>query len=108
MKNEGQSITSFQKGDIIIRTKPVPVSYMNFDEFGHGKKVNDFNHSHNLQPVEFVAVENNLIYVRAIFASPYGDGEKRIYVHPFADLCDNWALFVVPEGLTLEECANAI
>jgi hypothetical protein len=108
MNNQGQSITNFKKGDIIIRTKPVPVSYMNFDETGYRKTVNDFNYSHTRTPVEFIAVENNLIYVRAICASPYGDGEKTIYIHPFADFCDNWALFVVPEGLTLEECASAI
>jgi hypothetical protein len=106
MNNQGQSITSFQKGDIIIRTKPVPVSYVGFDETGYRKTVNDFNYSHTRTPVEFLEVANNLIYLRGINKSI--EGLKTIYAHPFADFCGNWALFVVPEGLTLEECASAI
>lgn len=104
-KPTGELITSFKKGDFVIRTKPVSVSYLNFNETGRAKSISNYNHSHTRNPVEFIAIANGLIYLKQI-NQPI-NGERTLYVHTFNEWADDWALFEVPEGLTIEECACA-
>ena len=99
-----QLITSFKKGNFIIRTKPVSINYLNFNDTGRAKIISDYNYDHTRQPVEFIAIANGLIYLKEINQPTNGD--RTLYVHPFNEWMDDWALFVVPEGLTIEECAN--
>ena len=103
-RKTGNSIFSFKKGDIIIRLEPTYREVELYSEnlgitvVGQSSKDNSFRQV----PVEFVAIENNMLYVKGMKVDY--QNKKIVYKLPIEDYSENWALFVVPDGLTLEDC----
>ena len=101
---EGQSIFTFKKGDIIIKVKPSTIKDIRFNEnLGVSIEVvtgidNSFRY-----PIEFVCIENNKIYLRDVKEDNFF---KKKYVRAvnLEDYSEGWALFIIPDGLTLDEC----
>lgn len=100
-EKEGQSIFTFKKGDIIIRLKPAVTMRNAYNEnLGIATQVatgfrNDFR-----EPMEFVAVENNKIYLKYLCKCLEG----RVAKANLEEFADDWALFVIPDGLTIDDC----
>jgi hypothetical protein len=107
-EKQGQSIFTFKKGDIIIRLKPVVVKRDVYnDNLGILMTVDSHcDHSFTRNPVEFIGIENNLIYVRDV-KSFFGDS-KKVDKKPLSEYSEDWALFKVPDGLTLDDCISFI
>lgn len=99
-EKEGQSIFTFNKGDIIIRLRGADVKEKKYnDNLGVHVEVIKYTDSSYREPVEFIAVENNLIYVKYLCGCLKGViGKARL-----EDFSEDWALFKIPDGLTLEE-----
>lgn len=103
-EKEGHSIFTFKTGDIIIRLKPMQrVEQLYNENLGISVEVEQGTDNSYRYPMELIAIENNLIYLKsvgkAIITSP----------SPFSILnleqwSEDWALFVVPNGLALEDC----
>lgn len=78
----GQSIFDFTVGDII--TQVVPCEAGNFRG----------------DPLELLAIENNMIYLKHLTSFEKGKIEK-ISLEGYSRV---WAKFVLPEGLTIDQC----
>jgi len=84
-ETNGQSIFTFKKGDIIIRTKPAVIKRDIYNEnLGVVITVDAAtNYAFTRNPVEFISIENNLIYVRDV-KSFFGD-EKKVHKEYVSD-----------------------
>lgn len=104
-KQPSQSIFTFKKGDIIIRTEAAMITETIYNQnLGIETEVSKkYSDSFRDTPVEFIAIENNVIYIRELKIEPGWD-KKRIFKLLTDYYQDGWQLFKVPEGLTLEEC----
>jgi hypothetical protein len=104
-EKDGHSIYTFKKGDYIIRLKSVICTETKFNEnLGitievETREDNSFRES----PVEFIAIENNVIYLMNIKAS-YGSTDRYVYKVRLEKYSENWGLFKIPDGLTIEQC----
>jgi hypothetical protein len=107
-ETEGQSIFTFKKGDIIIRTKPCVIKRDVYNEnLGISIAVDAcINYAFTRNPVEFIGIENNLIYVRDV-KSFFGE-VIRVHKERVSDFSEDWALFKVPNGLSLDDCISFI
>ena len=67
-KKEGRSIMTFKKGDIIIKLSPRRILKQETNEnLGIVTEVEvGIDNSFRRHPVEFIGIENNLIYLRDI------------------------------------------
>jgi hypothetical protein len=101
---EGQSIFTFKVGDIIIQVKPAEMKRdIHNDNLGITIQITEgIDNSYRKNPVIFRGIYNNLIYLEDIKKS--FDGKIRISKAPIETHSENWALFQVPEGLSLDEC----
>lgn len=101
---EGQSIYDFKKGDIIIRLKSALRKNIHTNEnLGVDVEVVEgVDNSFRETPVEFIAIANNVIYLHNI--KPWYDGTKYVYKVRLEMYEDNWQLFEIPEGLTIDDC----
>ncbi len=112
-------LREFKKGDIITRTKRFE-NVVTFDKFNdmlnvmETVKVRDgrIDNSFIGRPAEFICIQNGAVYYRNIYAPSWiamGKEEKNpIMTFPIGRYNDdNWAIFEVPEGMTLEEAAKA-
>lgn len=107
IKTEGQSILTFKPGDLIIRVEPVKSQVAAFNPnlgvaVGIGEKLDN---SHRTEPVEFAGIYNNLIYLRSL--GRRFDGSRYFHKLLLEEAAEGWALFVVPDGLALDECISA-
>lgn len=104
-KEEGQSIYTFKPGDIIIRMKSAPRKDTRTNEnLGIDVEVTLYSdNSFRDVPVEFIAIKNNLIYLRSMRKS-YLSEKKDVYKVLLEQYEENWKLFEIPEGLTMEDC----
>lgn len=100
---EGCSIHAFKKGDLIIRLTSLIKEISSFnDNLGISIIVSkELDNSFRRIPVEFVAIENNIIYLKDI--KPFCG---KVWIHKvlLEEYSEGWNLFVIPEGLTLEDC----
>jgi len=97
----GQSIFTFKKGDIIIRLEPAVMRDIKHNEnLGIDVEVAYGIDQSFREPMEFVAIENNIIYLR--YVGGYFKG--RISKAKLDIFSEGWALFIIPEGLTMEDC----
>jgi hypothetical protein len=94
-EKKGHSIFIFKKGDIIIRLKPRIIKELIYNEnLGISVSVDkDIDNSFRT-PMEFIAIENNRIYLK--YVKPDPTGERRITSANLEDFSDDWDLFVVP------------
>ena len=96
-KCEGQSIFSFKKGDIIVRVEPaIHKSMQRNENLGIEIEVVTGKDNSFREPMEFIAVENNTIYLR--YAK-----NKRLTHANLEEHEDGWQLFKIPDGLTMDE-----
>lgn len=98
-KVTGVSIYTFKRGDIIIRVEPAIKRKTVYDENLKVDVEVVFSVDHTLRdtPCEFICIENNIIYLKWL-------KENRI-VKLLIDFYDEgWAIFKIPEGLTLNDC----
>lgn len=97
---EGTSIFSFKKGDVIIRVKPALLKGVSYNEnLGIETEVS-FSSDHSFrEPMEFIGIENNLIYLR--YAS--GCNKGTLSTARLELYCDNWQIFKIPDGLKSED-----
>ena len=93
---QGKSIFNFKKGDIIIRLEPV-ITKVFISNVLENEVVELPDHS-LCDPLELLAVENNLIYLKYVS----GNTKNHITTVPLETYVEGWDLFVLPEGLTLE------
>lgn len=103
-EKEGQSIFTFKKGDIIIKVKPRITTQERVNQnLGVTYLVETGIDNSFRKPIEFIGIENNQIYLRDISEDNYF---KKKYVHKanLEEHCENWALFIIPDGLTIEDC----
>ena len=100
----GRSILGFKKGDIIIRLKPAAVKEISYNEnLGITTEyIKSYDNSFRTDPMEFLCVKNNLIFLRCL-TEDY-EGKKRVVKLTIEKYFDDWSIFEVPEGLTLEDC----
>lgn len=102
-QDEGNSIYTFKKGDIIVRLKNARMIDIRTNE-NLGIEVEILkgeDSSFRDEPVEFIAIENNLIYLRSLRTSLFKDHIYKVRVERYED---NWAIYKVPEGLTMDDC----
>lgn len=103
-EKEGNSIFIFKKGDIIIRLKPRLLTEVKINEnLGTSVEVQTDVDNSFRTPVEFIGIENNQIYLRAIKEDSYFK-KKYVYKANLNEHSEDWALFVIPEGLTIDDC----
>ncbi len=102
-QTEGSSIYTFKTGDLIYRTKLAVIKRKEYS-LNLGVVVENETMAYGFQtiPMELVAIENNLIYLRAM-AEKY-DKSRHVFKLLLADYAEDWALYKIPEGLTLEDC----
>jgi len=105
-EKEGQSIFCFKKGDVIIQLKSSELKKSIYNEnLGICIEVTyAIDGSFREEPVKFIAIENNIIYLES-FRKSY-DNSKIIHKVKLEYYGENWALFIVPNGLTFEECIS--
>jgi len=98
-EKEGCSIFCFKKNDIIIRLKSVDITKTEYnDNLGIPVKTKTgIDNSFRERPIEFICVENNLIYLR-------NPRDQQVYSAQLNEFSEDWALFTVPEGLAFEDC----
>jgi len=105
-EKEGKSIHCFKKGDIIIKLKNREIPKSVFNE-NLGIKIElqtkQIDTSFRSNPIEFICIENNLIYYREM-KRDFHTKIRKVRWCLVDDYSEDWGLFVVPEGLTLEEC----
>lgn len=104
-KEEGESIYSFKSGDIIIRVKSAMITDFKTNEnLGIEMQViQGIDNSFRETPVRFVGIKNNLIYLQSL--KPIGLSDKlHIYKCRLEMYENDWKLFEVPDGLTIEDC----
>lgn len=103
-KKEGENIYSFKKGDYIIRLVSAKrTDFKTNENLGIEMQIIDgVDNSFRETPVEFICIQNNLIYLRSL--KPWHDGTKYVYKVRLEMYENDWALFEIPEGLTLEDC----
>jgi hypothetical protein len=96
-----KSIHEFKKGDIIIKLGPTIVKRNRYNiATDSWEQVEEEEHSYR-EPMEFIAIANNLIYLRWVKGYLNGAVSKaRLEEHE-----TGWEFFVIPAGLTLEDCA---
>ena len=104
LQKEGNSIFTFTKGDIIIRLKNriITESKTN-DNLGITIEVQVGIDSSFRRPLEFMGIENNIIYLRDIKEDGYFN-KKYVHKANLDDYSENWALFIIPDGLTIDDC----
>lgn len=100
-KKEGVSIFTFKKGDIIIRLEDAVIkNTIHNENLGIDSEVAQGVSSSFRHPIEFIAVENNIIYLKYIggfFKGNIAKAKLDVY-------SEGWALFIIPDGLTLDQC----
>lgn len=103
--NEGKSIWEFTKGDYIIRLKSaLRTDYKTNENLGIEMQVIDgVDNSFRDEPKEFIGIYNNLIYLREIKPS-YTGAKLYVYKIRLEMYEENWALFEIPDGLTIDDC----
>jgi hypothetical protein len=102
---EGNSIYTFTPGDIVIRTKPVELTEEVVNEnLGITVTVKKGFDNFGRIPLQFIGVENNLIYLKKPDIPTCSF--KYIYQVCVFKYSQDWVLFVVPEGLTIEDCVR--
>jgi hypothetical protein len=103
-EKQGRSIFTFKKGDIIIKLHPRIITETKTNEnLGISTEVEvEIDNSYR-SPVEFIGIENNIIYLRSIKEDSFW--KKKIVSKAYLnEHSDDWELFVVPEGLTIDDC----
>lgn len=99
-KKESLSIFTFKKGDLIIRTERVIRKIKSYNE-NLGIEIvtlqQDRDESFMTTPLEFICIENEVIYCRMI-------REQWVIKLLLENYQDGWAQFKIPEGLTLQDC----
>ena len=100
----GQSILCFKRGEIIIRTKSAAVKEINYNQnLGITTEyVKSYDNSFRTDPMEFLCVKNNVIFLRGL--KDDFEGKKTVVKLILEKYFDDWAVFEVPDGLTIEEC----
>lgn len=103
-KKEGRSIFTFKKGDIIIQLESIESKKQVHNEnLGVITEISvGFDNSFR-RPLEFIGIYNNLIYLRDIKEDLYFK-TKSIHKAYLEYYSENWDLFVIPDGLTLDDC----
>jgi len=103
-EKEGQSIVTFKKGDLIYRTKPMIIKKQVLNEnLGVSIEVDiQSDSTFRSFPIEFICIENNTIYLK--WLNTDYKGNRRICRLILEDWFNDWALFVVPDGLKIEDC----
>jgi hypothetical protein len=105
---DGNSIFTFKKGDIIIRLKPRIIATKLLNEnLGITVEIESGIDNSFRSPHEFIGIENNKIYLRSV-KEDFFTNKKSMYAANIEEFSENWALFIVPEGLTLEECIKIL
>lgn len=104
-EKQGHSIFTFEKGDILIKVNSrIITKELHNENLGISidVKVGD-DDSFRRKPLEFIGVENNTIYLRDLKEDSYF---RKKYIHTalLEKHSEGWALFVAPDGLTLEDC----
>ncbi len=103
--NEGKSIYEFTKGDYIIRLKSaLRIDTKTNENLGIEMQVIEgVDNSFREEPKELIGIYNNLIYLRSIKPSYSG---AKLFVHKLRLEMyeEDWALFEIPEGLTIDDC----
>ena len=103
----GCLITNFKKGDVIIRVIPFKVVEEVYNEnLGTTREIIRGSVDVCREPVEFLEVANNLIWLRDVVECS-GCHKKHLLKLNLEDFADGWELFKAPEGLTVQECAKA-
>jgi hypothetical protein len=100
-KKKGVSIFTFKKGDIIIRLEAAILKNVSHNEnLGIDTEAAYGIDQSFREPMEFIAIENNIIYLK--YVGGYCKGRvSKANLDVFAE---DWALFVIPNGLTLDDC----
>lgn len=102
---EGNSIYTFTPGDIVIRTKPVELTEEVVNEnLGITLTVKKGFDNFGRTPLQFIGVENNVIYLK----NPDTSTRSFTYIYQVCvfKYSQDWGLFVVPEGLTIDDCVQ--
>lgn len=103
---EGHHISTFKTGDIIYRTKSVEYK----KQIHHDnlpiliEVITAVDDSYRKEPIEFLFIKNNLIYLRSVKEDYFG--KKRINKVLLERFAENWALYEIPDGLTIEDCVS--
>lgn len=104
---QGYHISTFEQGDLIIRCKPAECRENKYND-NLGTEVSVLyrtDESYMDTPLMFYCIENNVIYLK--HPCPKDDWDKkRIYKLPLRHWSDGWMPFILPEGLTLEQCVQ--
>jgi len=106
-EKEGQSIFTFKKGDYIIKVKDKILTEEVYNSnLGISIELyKGIDTSFRRNPLEFIGIYNNIIYLRDIIQSSFDD-KKRIHKTLLSEHTNDWALFEIPEGLKLEDCIS--
>lgn len=100
-EKKSASIFTFKRGDIIIRLEPAIMK-----TFKHNENLGiDTEAAYGIdqsfrEPMEFITVENNQIYLR--YVGGYCKG--LISKANLDSFSEGWGLFIIPEGLAIEDC----
>ena len=102
---KGYHISCFKKGDLIYRCQPVTKTKTQHNEvLGIDVEVRTGqDNSFRERPIEFVCVENGIIYAKSPVKDRYLD-RQFIYKLLLDEYGDNWMYYTIPEGLTIEDC----
>jgi len=99
-RKKGHSILTFKPGDIIIRLEPAKLfNTVENLNLGTTTQVQTGIDNSFRDPVEFIAIENNKIYLRGMRGVLKG-----IVCSCMLEMySEDWAEFVIPPGLTIED-----
>lgn len=101
-KKEPRSIYTFKKGDLIIRTEPMVKKTLKFNE-NLGVEIDVpcyVDCTFQTEPAEFICIENGVIYCKYLSRGLMGEVARLL----LSDFEEGWALFIIPEGLSLKDC----
>ena len=102
-EQEGRSIFSFKKGDIIIKVKPRIIKENRENEnLGISIEIETGVDNSFRIPCEFIGIENNLIYLK--YLTGYFKGKITTGYLDFYS--EGWELFRIPDGLKIEDAFN--
>ena len=87
---KGLPITSFEKGDVIIRIESTHGTTIKNDNI-----IDVVDDSYRKEPVKFLGIAYNLIYLETI--GGYFDG--RVTTALLEEFCDGWDLYIKPDFL---------